>query len=154
MNEETIIETPVKKINVGKLVTAAIVITIVGMVIGFLACGWLFNWIYGIEPTNVWKYGPNQAPSGKDITISFIGELILSLILVFVYAVLYKGISYEGWKKGVKFGFLVWLVSILPGMFATYMWMNVAMAYVVYMTIMGLIVLLVKGAIIGAIYKE
>ena len=55
---------------------------------------------------------------------------------------------------GVKFGFLVWLISTLPGMFATYMWTNVAFVWIVYSLIMGLIVLLIKGAVIGAMYKK
>ncbi len=137
-----------------KVFSIALVITIIGTVISVLTCEWLFKWIYAIEPIVAWKYGLNVAPSGQAMAVNFVGELILAIILVCVFVKLYDGIPYKGWKKGVKFGFLVWLVSILPGMFATYMWMNVALAWVVYMTIMGLIVLLIKGAVIGAMYKK
>ncbi|MFH1233803.1 MAG: DUF1761 domain-containing protein [Patescibacteria group bacterium] len=137
-----------------KIFLTALVITIIGTIIGFLTCGWLFKWIYAIEPTVAWKYATDIAPSGQAMAINFIGEFILAVILVSVFVKLYKGIPYAGWKKGVKFGFLVWLVSTLPGMFATYMWMNVAIEWIVYMAIVGLIVLLVKGAIVGAMCKK
>jgi hypothetical protein len=145
---------PAKKITTGRIFLTALVITVVGGVIGFLTCGWLFNWIYTIEPTEVWKYGPGEAPTGKTFVLSWLGDLVLAIILVAVFVKLYEGIPYEGWKKGAKFGFFVWLIGLLPGMFATYIWMNVATAYVIYMLIMGLIVLLIKGAIIGAMCKK
>ena len=132
-----------------KVLLPAFVITIIGTMIGFLTCGWLFNWIYAIEPVSVWKM-----PTANTLIIDFIGTFVLSIILVCVFVKLYNSIPYQGWKKGVKFGFLVWLISTLPGMFATYMWTNVAFVWIVYSLIMGLIVLLIKGAVIGAMYKK
>ncbi|MBU2578618.1 DUF1761 domain-containing protein [Patescibacteria group bacterium] len=140
--------------NCPNVLLPALVITIIGTVFGFLTCGWLFKWIYAIEPISAWKYGLDVAPSVKAMAVNFVGEFILSMILVCVFMKLYDGIPYSGWKKGVKFGFLVWLVSALPGMFAIYMWMNVAVEWIAYMTIMGLVVLLIKGAVIGAMCKK
>lgn len=152
MNGENI--TPTKDIGAGRVFTTALIITIIGTIIGYLTCGWIFNWVYSIEPTTAWRYQPGEAPTGQAMILNFLGELLLSIILVGVFVKIYNGIPYQGWKKGVKFGFLVWLVSILPGMFATYMWMNVAGIWIIYMLIMGLVVLLIKGAVIGAICRK
>jgi hypothetical protein len=161
MNEENVSTEKTSECSCGysgkccpKVLLSAFVITIIGTVIGFLTCGWLFSWIYEIEPVSVWKYGPSMAPSGQTMAINFIGELILAIILVCVFMKLYNGIPYSGWKKGAKFGFLVWLVATLPGMFATYMWMNVAVEWIVYMVIVSLFALLIKGAVIGAMCKK
>ncbi|MBU1160652.1 DUF1761 domain-containing protein, partial [Patescibacteria group bacterium] len=85
---------------------------------------------------------------------SFIGGFALNLILVAVFVILYNSIPYKGWKRGAKFGGLIWVVSVLPGMFATYLWMNVAFAYVIYMAIAGLVNLLIKGSIIGKMIRK
>ena len=41
----------------------------------------------------------------------------------------------------------------MPGMYATYAFMNVATAWIIYMTINGLIFTPIKGMIIAAIYQ-
>ena len=64
-----------------KALLPAFVITIIGTVIGFLTCGWLFSWVYEIEPISAWKYIPGiVAPSTQTVAINFVGELILAII--------------------------------------------------------------------------
>ena len=76
----------------------------------------------------------------------------MGIILALVYALLYRGIPGKSIVKGLVFGLFVWLVGTLPGMLATYTFMRVATTVVIYWTIQGLVVLLVEGAIIAAIY--
>lgn len=137
-----------------KIILTAFVITIVETIIYSVTCGWLFNWIYSVEPTAAWLYKTGDVIPGNVMFLSFIGAFILNIILVWVFTVLYNSIPYHGWKKGAKYGFLVWTVSILPGMFATFMWMNVPTIWIMYGVVLGLIVLLVKGIIIGAICRK
>ncbi|MFC1704031.1 hypothetical protein ACFL1E_04545 [Candidatus Omnitrophota bacterium] len=136
--------------RIGRVVIAGVAVTIFDSIVGMLTCGGVFNWVYKLEPTYVWK--PMEGPPG---IMFFVGSLVLSTLLAFVYALIHKGIP--GANKPVKgfiFGLCVWAVGILPGMFATYSFMAVATTVVVYWTSIGLVQALLQGMIIAAIYGE
>nr|VFK52516.1 MAG: hypothetical protein BECKTUN1418F_GA0071002_100915 [Candidatus Kentron sp. TUN]VFK52836.1 MAG: hypothetical protein BECKTUN1418E_GA0071001_101015 [Candidatus Kentron sp. TUN] len=40
--------------NYKKLTIATVIIFVLAQMWGFLTCGWLFSWVYEIEPTSVW----------------------------------------------------------------------------------------------------
>lgn len=85
----------------------------------------------------------------------YIGAMLLNFLFVVVYAMLRKGIPGKNkLVKGLIFGLGVWAVGILPGMFATYIFMTVAPTVIVYLTIMGLVQDPLKGLITAAIYGE
>ena len=131
-----------------KILIAGVVVTVFDAVVGGITSGWLFNWVYGLEPTNVWK--PMEGPPGATF---YIGGLLLNIVLVFFYALFNKGIPGRNrLVKGLLFGLCVWAVGTLPGMFATYSFMAVAPTVVIYLTISGLIQIPLKGLIIAAIY--
>jgi hypothetical protein len=82
-------------------------------------------------------------------------QLVLSVILSFVYALIQKGLpGGSKLKKGMVFGLCVWAVGLLPGMFATYTFMTVAPTVIIYWTVLGLIQSPLEGMIIAAIYGE
>jgi hypothetical protein len=119
-------------------------------VVGGLTCGWLFKWVYDLEPTNVWK-----AMEGAPGVTFYIGALVLNILFVLVYALLAKGIPGKNkLLKGLLYGLCVWVVGVLPGMFATYMFMTVATTVVIYLTISALVFTPLKGLITVAIYGE
>ena len=136
--------------KIGKIIIAAVALSIFGMIFGGLTCGWLFSWVYKLEPTNVWK--PMDGPPGLAFQI---GGFLLNAVLVMVYALLRKGIPGKNkLTKGIIFGLCVWAVGMLPGMFSTYSFMTVATGAVIYWTILGLVEMPLKGLIIAAIYGK
>jgi hypothetical protein len=136
--------------KIGKILIVALAVSLFGAIFAGLTCGWLFNWVYKLEPTNVWK--PMGGPPGLAFQI---GGFLLNIILVVVYALLRKGIPGKNkLSKGLVFGLCVWAVGILPGMFSTYSFMTVATGVVIYWTILGLVEMPIKGLIIAAIYGE
>ena len=136
--------------KIGKILIAGVVVTIFGTILGMLTCGSMFNWVYKLEPTDVWK--PMEGPPAAAF---YIGALILNTILAFVYALLNKGIPGRNkYVKGLVFGFCVWAVGILPGMFVTYSFMTVATTVVIYWTLLGLLETPLEGMIIAGIYGE
>lgn len=149
MNGETTALTSVQKGKVKQVIIATIVVTIVSMILGMLTCGWLFRWVYELSPVGVWKFGPGISPNPVWLTL---GNLVMALILVLVYALVSSGIPGKGTRKGMNYGFIVWLLS-LGGMWAVLMFMTVNPGVVLYWTILGLVILLIEGAIIGAIVK-
>lgn len=136
--------------KIGKILIAAVALSLFGMIFGGVTCGWLFNWVYKLEPVNVWK--PMDGPPGLAFQI---GGFLLNVVLVVVYALLRKGIPGKNkLTKGIVFGLCIWAVGMLPGMFSTYSFMTVATGVVIYWTILGLIEMPIKGLIIAAIYGE
>ncbi|MDD5681660.1 MAG: hypothetical protein PHI59_10540 [Candidatus Omnitrophica bacterium] len=136
--------------KIGKILIAALAVSLFGAIFGAVTCGWLFSWVYKLEPTNVWR--PMDGPPGLTF---YIGSFLLNIVLAFVYSVLSKGIPGKNKiAKGLVFGLCVWAVSTLPGMFVTHAFMTVATGVVIYWTITGLIELPLKGIIIAAICDE
>lgn len=136
--------------KLGRILIAAVVISLFGAIFGGLTCGWLFNWVYKLEPTNVWK--PIDSAPGLQIQI---GVFLLNVVFAVVYALLKKGIPGKNkLTKGLVFGLCVWAVGMLPGMFSTYSFMTVATGVVIYWTLLGLVEIPVKGLIVAAIYGE
>ena len=136
--------------KIGKIVIAALAISLFGAIFAGLTCGWLFNWVYKLEPTNVWK--PMEGAPGLSFHII---SLLLNTVFVVVYALLRNGIPGKNKvSKGIIYGLCVWAVGMLPGMFSTYYFMTVATGVVIYWTVLGLIELPLKGVIIAAIYGE
>ena len=132
----------------GKIIIATIVISIFNAIVGAITCGGIFNWVYKLEPVNVWK------PMEAGITY-YIGAVVLNFLFVLVYAILRKGIPGKNkLVKGLIFGLCVWAIGILPGMFAMYMFMTVAPTVILYWAIMALVQDPLRGLITAAIYGE
>lgn len=135
--------------NYWRIFIAGVVVTVFSTGVGMITCGWLFRWVYEIEPTNIWR-------AMDTIPVAYYpASLALNIVLAFVYALLVKGIPGKNkLTKGLVFGLCVWAVGTLPGMLATYLFMTVAATVVIYWTITGLIFTPLMGLIIAAIYGE
>nr|VFJ94950.1 MAG: hypothetical protein BECKLFY1418B_GA0070995_10649 [Candidatus Kentron sp. LFY] len=134
--------------NYKRLAMATLIIFVLAQIWGFLTCGWLFNWVYEIEPTSVWiKVEQMSWPLG------ILWGLIFSLTFVFVYAVLYHGVPGDGIKKGICFGLLIWLVGAFPGLGSMSLYTVIAPQVIIYWIISALIQLSWQGAIVAWIYK-
>jgi len=141
------------KLNTKRIFISGIVAWIAGTVLIWLSCGWLFGWVYKIAPTTLWKTSAEMMTAGNMIGSNVVG-IVAGVLFALVFAFLYKGIPYRGVKKGLVFGFLMWLVGVLVGMASMPFYMNIATTVVVYWIIQALVIMLVKGAIVGAIYKR
>ncbi len=136
--------------KLGRILLAGVCVVIFNAIFGGVTCGWWFKWIYTVPPTVAWK--PMTAAPGATY---FIGSLLLSILLTAVYVRIYNGIPGKTVaERGMNFGFYVWAVGILPGMFATDMFMNVAFSAIIYMTVTGLIRTACGGLIIGLVYGK
>ena len=136
--------------KIGKILIAGLAVSVFSAIFAGATCGYLFSWVYKLEPTNIWK--PMQAAPGIKFHLV---ELILNIILAMVYALFYKGLAGKNkFTKGIVFGLCVWAVGMLPGIFSTYSFMTVATGVIIYWTLLGLIEAPIKGIIISVIYGE
>ncbi len=128
---------------------AAIVVTIFNQAWGFLTCGHFFTWIYFLPPVTVWRPPVEMTPMFWGVNA--IGHFFLTLIFVAVLRWIAKGLPGAWLMKGVCYGFIVWLTGILPGMFATGMYMTVNPLWTIYMTVNQLIWLPLAGLLAALI---
>ena len=134
--------------NFKRIILTTIIVTVLSALYSMLTCGWLFSWVYMLEPTLVWI--PKASMTGNFPLWVNLGNLVLYFFFVLIFTRLYESIPGAcSICKGVCFGIFVWLLGILPGMFATHMFMTVNSTVVIYWAISGLIWLLIAGAITG-----
>ena len=135
--------------KVGKVLLSGIVVGVLQGVWGWLTCGWLFNWVYTLEPTTVWKPAEEMPFVLMNIT-----GIIFAILLALVYALVCKGLPGKGIVKGLWFGLFVWLVGTLPGTFGLGMFSVIAQGVIVYWIISGLVTNLWQGLVIATIYGK
>ena len=138
--------------NIKKILVPSIVIWIVSSVLGAVTCGKLFNWVYQIPP-NIWKSPEVIMSTGNFVGSSLVG-LASAIIFVAVYVFIRKAIPGSGAKKGMTYGFIVWLVGTLVGVASMSFYMIIATTVVIYWIVHGLVMSLINGAIVGVMYKE
>ncbi len=138
--------------KLARIVIAGVLVTLFDAVVGMVTCGWIFNWVYHLEPTSVWKAGALDAPPG---VLYYAGSILLSIALAFVYALLRRGIPGKTQLvRGLVFGLCVWVVGMLPGMFALHYFTSIAATVILYWTLIGLVQSPLRGLIIAAVYGE
>jgi len=136
----------------GKIILSTIILWIIGTAFTFLTCGWLFTWIYEIPPV-IW-HPIDQMMSTSNLIWSNLAGLLSSFIFVAVFMVFYKGIPGEGIKKGLIYGFLIWLVGTLSGMMSMPLYMTIAPAVVAYWIVQAFVYNLIAGAVVGKLLKK
>jgi hypothetical protein len=87
------------------------------------------------------------------VWINLVG-LFVAIVFALVYARLYKGIPGEGIKKGLMYGFIVWLVGALSWVLPLPFFMTIATGVVIYWIAIDLVRYLLLGAVVAVIYKE
>ncbi|MFH1428118.1 MAG: hypothetical protein ABIH39_00060 [Candidatus Margulisiibacteriota bacterium] len=138
--------------NAKRIILSGVILWIIGTIFMMLTCGWLFSWVYKLPP-NIWLE-PEQIMSTNNFIGSNIAGIGRSLILALVFAILYKGLPFEGIKKGVFYGVLVWMVGALSGMASMPFYMSINTTVVVYWIIQALVLTIINGIILGLVYKE
>lgn len=135
-----------------KILISGILIWLVNFISGCLTCGWLFNWVYKLPP-NIWK-APEEIMTPGNMSGTILIGILQAILFASVYVLLYKGIPGKGIKKGMVYGFLVWSVGAFTGIAIMPFYMTIATTVVVYWIIQALILNVLDGLIVAAIYKE
>ncbi|MDI6758284.1 MAG: hypothetical protein QMD94_01205 [Candidatus Omnitrophota bacterium] len=131
----------------GRIVLATIVTSILKIIWGFLTCGWLFNWVYKLEPVMIWK-----KPEQMNFGLMNAAEFISVFFWAFFYAIIHKSLPGKGVIKGFWLGLFIWLTATLPGVFITGLCTVMNPTVVIYWIISFLLVSLCQGILIAGIY--
>ena len=137
--------------NIKKLIITTLAIWIVSAAYTMLTCGWLFSWVYELPPM-IWKT-PTEIMASANMIGSYLAGVLVSFLFVFIFAFLYKKLPNKGVKRGLLYGFLVWLVGPASGVIAMPFYMTIATIVVAYWVLSMLVKYLLLGAIVGVLYK-
>lgn len=126
--------------------------------IAFGAIGEAFGWlIYGVLFMR-WTEQVGQLWRPMESLYWRIGmplaDIFSGLMIALGYALLYKGIPGNGLKKGLMFGLILWLIVRLAGELSWYAMSPVPFMLVVAGWLHGIIVMLLGGLVIAAIYGK
>ena len=126
--------------------------------IAFGIIGEIFGWvIYGLLFMK-WTVQVSQLWRPMDSLHWRIGmplaDIFSGLMISLGYALLYKGIPGTGLKKGLVFGLIVWLIMRFAGELFWYTMSPIPFMLVIAGWIHGLVVSLLGGLILAAIYGK
>ena len=134
--------------KIGKIILATIAIFVFQCFWGWLTCGFLFNWVYSIEPTSIWK-SPNEFP----LESIMIFNIVFAFFFTLIYSILYEGLPGNGFSKGLWYGLIVWIIGPLAGVTIFGMMTIVAREVVIYQISNLFVLNLLRGWIVAKIYK-
>jgi hypothetical protein len=136
----------VEKMNWSRFFAAGVVTAIARFLIDTLS-GFKFQALY--DPSSgLWK--AMGTPSW--IQNVLLSHVIIAFIAVFAYALVNTSLGKRA-EKGVKFGFLIWMVQDIPGALLTYAFMAVPTQIIGVWIGTGLLIQLINGQLIARIYK-
>ena len=137
--------------KIAAIVAAGIVYAVISMVVNTL---WAFiDMPYYLmqEYFAVWSklMMPTAGPPGGEFYVaSFVFTLVAGLIFAGVYSRVKASIRDKGIRKGLRFGFGIFLISVIPGMFSLYLLINLPTMLIVSWTVSGLVTSLLGGIVI------
>ncbi|MFH1221892.1 MAG: hypothetical protein V1492_02290 [Candidatus Micrarchaeota archaeon] len=86
--------------------------------------------------------------------LMWLGGMISTVFLAVIYSYTEKGLGGPAWRKGLFFGFLLWLVAGLPNAYNTWLLHSYPDAMILVETINGLIGGLVAGLVLAIVYEK
>ena len=129
---------------------AGIIGAVIAFLFTFLTDGYLFSWVYSIMPgATMWK-----EMTGLWYVWAIIITLVVHIIFAFVYAILQESIPGIRLSKGVAFGIIFWLLSILPYSLSVLITLKMHSIIPVYWLITGLIKYILVGLVFAFILTE
>jgi hypothetical protein len=144
------------KINYKKAVLWGIVILIIQMIIGNLL--YLNPIVSGIyekyinhPSTKSMDYFGGQ---GNWIFLMALSSIILITLFIVLYLLLYQSIPGKGWKKGIVFGLMIWIIKAVPEAFNQWMLFDYPAILIIIPLINGLIGMLIFGFLLSLIFDK
>ena len=93
-------------------------------------------------------------PPGVEFYVaSFVFTLVAGLIFAGAYSRIKASIRDKGIRKGLRFGFGIFLISVIPGMFSLYLLINLPTMLIVSWTVSGLVTSLLGGIVIERLVR-
>lgn len=135
------------------VVTTGFIVGMISNLWGFITCQWLFKWAYYLEGAAFCRRAMLNADTGWLVVMGGL-KILIAILTTLGYALVYKLIPAKGVRKGLSYGFMIWLVGFLPSRLLLLMSTTIATGLIGYWIINDLVSYLIIGAIISALYRE
>ena len=126
--------------------------------IAFGVIGEIFGWLIYAVLFVKWTIQVSQLWRPMDSTYWRIGmplaDILSGLLIALAYAILYKGIPGTGIKKGLIFGFILWLITRVGGELFFYAMSPIPFMLVIAGWLHGLFAGPLGGIVLAAIYGK
>jgi hypothetical protein len=135
-----------------RVILSSVILLIVSSVYTFITCGWLFKGVYDIEPV-IWLDSAIMMGT-TNMILSTLITFITLILLSAVYGILHEALPGKTYKRGLIFGFLIFLIGPLTGIIAMPFYMTISWMVILYWVVSLLIKYLIIGSLLGKIYEE
>ncbi len=135
--------------NKGRWVLAAVVATVAVSAIEAVGHGVFLKNLY-LATASLWR---PEAEMSKMMWMGWLSTLVCSFILVYIYHRGYEGKG-SALGEGLRFGLIIGLFTAIPMTVWTYIMYPLPVNLVISWFVIGMIDMLVAGALIGLIYKK
>ena len=119
--------------------------------LGALLDGWLFRWVYDLEPA-FWRESFLATSGGAVAGLAVVGSL-QTMILIVVYQFVNFHRFPEGIAKGLAYGVMVWLFTAMVMAPLVFM-IEMELMVIIYWIFQALLMNLASGLILGLVYRS
>ena len=136
--------------NFKKILIAGMVGAVINSIYSIIVCSRLIiPYTKRVTPFDFWI-----PETGLHTFIMIIFGFVICILWAFGYALLYKGIPGSGISKGVIYGFLLWLLGMLPNNIALQLHTNIWPEFNwIFLSVGNLIRWIILGMIYALFYK-
>jgi xanthosine utilization system XapX-like protein len=144
------------KIKYGQILLVGILFAIIAQIIHNIGAFLTMSFYTDSNYFSVWSKLMMPTAGPPPLSFMFYGllfSLITGLLFALVYAVIKKSLPGKTVKKGLMYGFLIFLVAEIPYSLTTILLINLPMLLILYWAIEALIIYLIMGLISAKIIK-
>ena len=130
-------------------------VLISGVIVGFVieSVDIVFNWlIQFIWPYNVLELGGMRTLDDPVMFLFFVYPWVLGFALAYVFLYFEKTLEGDYIVKGLKFGFLMWVVISIPTAFLMFSSMNYPIGFTINSVVPPLVYMILSGIAIAKAY--
>lgn len=121
----------------------------------FLALDAILGTLGGLIAMHLFHSPMEQPPGIEDkVAVGLIFEFANGFMLAGIYRTVQSALPGTGWRKGIRFGLIVWGLRVIMWGFSTYMMTDMAPALILIYVVTGFIEVLILGAVIAAILEK
>ncbi len=140
--------------NKRKFWTTVVAMFVVTFILEFIIHGLILTGLYykNLPGLMIDESGSIRSFHWLFLSAIFIAEFLFAFFFTYIYT---RGVEDKAWLgQGVRFGFLVWGVAMLPAYVSMYSWSRFPGRLLAWWIVMGLIECIILGIVCGALYRK
>jgi len=141
---------------VPRLIVAGVLFAVVGVIVQTLGAFPTMGFYMDATYFPVWSKLMMPTAGPPPITFYYYSVgfgIIAGILLALVYAIVRNALPSVGVRRGIVYGFLVFLIAGVPGSLSLYLLVNLPSALIAYWALEDLVAYLLGGVILGRLIQ-